>query len=129
MWLLLSGSASDQSSSTQPKATTSKKLRKKQNLPSFEPKTSTYVRRPKQKKTITETQHDEESRATAQITKGLDASNPAEEVANQPETASIEKVNENVKEDPMATDAGIMSHPPRHTQEEQGEKFIESVIA
>nr|GEX31895.1 putative reverse transcriptase domain-containing protein [Tanacetum cinerariifolium] len=41
--------------------------------------------------------HDEESGSTAQITKGLDTSNPAEEVANQPKTAAIEKVKQNFR--------------------------------
>ncbi|GJZ65062.1 hypothetical protein Tco_0621758 [Tanacetum coccineum] len=78
-------------SSNQPKAQTRKKSRKKQNPPSFEPKTFTYVRHLKAKKKVIETQHTEKSRATADITKGLDTSKPAKEVANQPETTAIKK--------------------------------------
>ncbi|GKD88139.1 hypothetical protein Tco_1363646 [Tanacetum coccineum] len=83
-------------SSIHPKAITSKKSRKKQNPNFFEPKTSTY---------------------------GLDASKPAEEVANQPKTATIKKdprhmlaaetieipVTENLMEDIVTNDVGIVS--------------------
>nr|GEU93785.1 hypothetical protein [Tanacetum cinerariifolium] len=56
-------------SSFQRKAPTGKKLRKKQNPPSSEPKTSTYVRRAKPKKTVAETQYAEDSKATVGIPK------------------------------------------------------------
>ncbi|GJT00107.1 reverse transcriptase domain, reverse transcriptase zinc-binding domain protein [Tanacetum coccineum] len=48
-------------------------------------------KRSKSKKIAAETQHAEESWATTDIPKSLDASKPAEEVASQPETAVIEK--------------------------------------
>ncbi|GKB47614.1 hypothetical protein Tco_0898367, partial [Tanacetum coccineum] len=80
----LSGTAVQ--SSTQSKAPTNKKLRKKKIPSSSEPKTSTYVRHPKQKKPVAETQHAEESWATADIIESLDASKPAKEVRSQPET-------------------------------------------
>ncbi|GKA26600.1 hypothetical protein Tco_0712709 [Tanacetum coccineum] len=76
-------------SSTQSKAPTNKKLRKKKIPSSSKPKTSTYVRHPKQKKPVAETQHTEESWATADIIESLDASKPAEEVRSQPETLSF----------------------------------------
>nr|GEW01761.1 hypothetical protein [Tanacetum cinerariifolium] len=46
---------------------------------------------------------------TDDIPKSLHAAKPTEEVANQHETAAIKKADENVEEDPMATDVGIIS--------------------
>ncbi|GKF75320.1 hypothetical protein Tco_0224764, partial [Tanacetum coccineum] len=84
------------------------------NVPtSSKPNTSTYARRPKSKKQVAETQHNEEPVATADTTKGLDASESIEEVANLPLTAATEKehetiVDENI-EDPLAIDYSIRS--------------------
>ncbi|GJV62085.1 hypothetical protein Tco_1468185 [Tanacetum coccineum] len=70
-------------------------------------------KRPKYKKQVTETQHDEEPVATTNTTKGLDASESTEEVANLPLTAATEKehetiVDENI-EDLLAIDSSIRS--------------------
>nr|GEU43242.1 hypothetical protein [Tanacetum cinerariifolium] len=88
-------------SATQSKAPTDKRSKKKKIPSSFEPKTSTFVRRSKPKKTVAETQRAEEPMATTDTTKGLDASESTEE---EHET----KVDENI-EDLLATDSGICS--------------------
>ncbi|GKA73185.1 hypothetical protein Tco_0779401 [Tanacetum coccineum] len=56
----------------------------------------TVVQRSKPKKTVTETQHDEESVATNDTTKSLEASELAEKIANQPETIDAEKVERGI---------------------------------
>ncbi|GJT54593.1 hypothetical protein Tco_0989647, partial [Tanacetum coccineum] len=116
---------------TQPKALTDKKSKKKKNLSSSKPNTSTYVRRFKQMKTVVETQHAEEPVATAETTQSLEASESADKVANWLETTAAKKIitpgvdpensrlckdlqhhaheiDENL-EDPLATDSGIQS--------------------
>nr|GEV24247.1 hypothetical protein [Tanacetum cinerariifolium] len=94
-------------STTQSKAPTNKKSKKKKIPCSFEPKTSTYIKRPKHKKPVIDTQHAKEPVATANILESLDTSNLLEEVANQPLTAAIEKADENVVEEKMYNDVGI----------------------
>ncbi|GJT39131.1 retrovirus-related pol polyprotein from transposon TNT 1-94 [Tanacetum coccineum] len=88
-------------SATQSKAPTDKRSKKKKIPSSSEPKTSTFFKRSKPKKIVVETQRAEEPVATADTTKGLDASESKEE---EHET----KVDENI-EDPLATDSGIHS--------------------
>ncbi|GJS84858.1 hypothetical protein Tco_0751399 [Tanacetum coccineum] len=70
-------------------------------LKTFEPLILSYVevnadrasdKKAKPKKSVAETQHAKDSRATVDITKSLDTSKPAEDVANEPEIAAIENV-------------------------------------
>ncbi|GJU15135.1 hypothetical protein Tco_1143101 [Tanacetum coccineum] len=75
-------------SATQSKAPTNKK---KKIISSSKPNTSTYVRCSGQKKTVTETQHAEEPVATVDTTQSLEASESAEEVANQPKPTTAKK--------------------------------------
>nr|GEV57162.1 putative reverse transcriptase domain-containing protein [Tanacetum cinerariifolium] len=75
-----------------PKVPIGKKSKKKKNLYSSKPNTSTYVRRSKQTKTVPETQHAKEPLATANTTHSLEASKLIEEVANHPESTTAKKV-------------------------------------
>ncbi|GJV15599.1 hypothetical protein Tco_1360922 [Tanacetum coccineum] len=77
---------------SQPKASTDQKLRKKKISSSSKPKTSKNVRQSKPKKTVVDTQHVEESVATVDATKSLEASKSVEELRNQPKTADAEKL-------------------------------------
>ncbi|GJY91451.1 hypothetical protein Tco_0506647 [Tanacetum coccineum] len=77
----------------QSKASTDKKSKKKRNPPSSKPKTSKIVRESSQSTQVTDTQHAEEPVTTADATKGLDASESAEEQGNQPKTVDAEKVS------------------------------------
>ncbi|GJW82748.1 retrovirus-related pol polyprotein from transposon TNT 1-94 [Tanacetum coccineum] len=56
-----------------------------------------YTRRLKSNKQVVETQHAEETVAIGDPTKGLDASESTEEVANQPSTATTEKLGIRIK--------------------------------
>ncbi|GJV96968.1 retrovirus-related pol polyprotein from transposon TNT 1-94 [Tanacetum coccineum] len=76
---------------TQPKAPTDMKIKKKQIPPSSKPKSSYKIRVILLKKQVAETQHAEETVATADATQSLVAFESAEEQANQPETAKSEK--------------------------------------
>ncbi|GJW87599.1 hypothetical protein Tco_0162939 [Tanacetum coccineum] len=85
---------------TQPKAPTDKKSKKKKNPSSSKP-TSTYVRHSKQKKPVVGLSIVEEPVATVDITISLEASKSAEDVANQPSTASIEKEHETLVDESL----------------------------
>ncbi|GJR36797.1 hypothetical protein Tco_1212481 [Tanacetum coccineum] len=86
-------------SATQSKSSTNKKCRKNKITSSFEPNTSTYIRCPNPKKTVTETQYAEEPVAITDTTQSLDASKSAEELRSQPQTNVSEKVMEEVESD------------------------------
>ncbi|GKC65625.1 hypothetical protein Tco_1098223, partial [Tanacetum coccineum] len=76
---------------TQPKALTNLKLQKKRIPPSSKPKYSYKVRVILPKKQVAETQHAEETVATADATQSLEASESAEDQVNQPKTAEVKK--------------------------------------
>ncbi|GKA87715.1 hypothetical protein Tco_0809479 [Tanacetum coccineum] len=93
------------------KAPTGKKSRKKQNPPSTEPKTSTYVRRAKPKKIVAETQHAEDSKATVSIPKSLKTSKPTKEESENilaDETVEM-PLDENLEKDEMVDDSELKS--------------------
>ncbi|GKG40935.1 hypothetical protein Tco_0470147, partial [Tanacetum coccineum] len=71
---------------TQPKAPTDMNSKKNGISPSSKPKSSYKVRVILPKKQVAETQHAEETVATADATKSLDASESAEEQVNQPKS-------------------------------------------
>ncbi|GJT28708.1 hypothetical protein Tco_0908983 [Tanacetum coccineum] len=77
---------------TQPKAPTDLKLKKKRIPPSSKPKSSYKVRVILPKKQVAETQHAEETEATADATQSLGASESAEDQVNQPKTANAKKL-------------------------------------
>nr|GEU49009.1 hypothetical protein [Tanacetum cinerariifolium] len=76
---------------TQPKALTNLKPKKKRIPHSSKPKSSKQVRDVPTKKKVTKTKAAEETVATADITKNIDASESVEESENQPQTAEFEK--------------------------------------
>ncbi|GJX19598.1 reverse transcriptase domain-containing protein [Tanacetum coccineum] len=80
----------------QSKASTDKKSKKKRKPPSSKPKTSKIVRESSPSIQVADTQHAEDPVTTVDATKGLDASELAEEKGNQPKTADAEKVLENI---------------------------------
>ncbi|GJY90432.1 hypothetical protein Tco_0505628 [Tanacetum coccineum] len=77
---------------TQPKSLTNLKLQKKRIPPSSKPKSSYKVRVILPKKQVVETQHAEETVATANATQSLEASKSAEDQVNQLKTAKVKKV-------------------------------------
>ncbi|GJR80408.1 hypothetical protein Tco_0151193 [Tanacetum coccineum] len=89
----------------QSKAITDKKSKKKINPPSSKPKTSKIVKESSPSKQVIDTQHAKELVTTADATKGLDASESAEEQENQPKTIDAEKK----EDDDEFTDSGIKS--------------------
>ncbi|GJU47050.1 hypothetical protein Tco_1204316 [Tanacetum coccineum] len=83
---------------SQPKAPTNLKAKKKRILPSSKPKSSYKARVILPKKQVAETQHAEETKATADTTQSLGASESAEDQVNQPNTIDAEKVlDQNVR--------------------------------
>ncbi|GJX17160.1 hypothetical protein Tco_0217992 [Tanacetum coccineum] len=85
---------------TQSKAPTDLKPKKKKIQPSSQPKPSYKVRVILPKTQVAETQHAEETMATADATKSLDTSESAEEQVIQPKTAEAKKVqDQNVQEE------------------------------
>ncbi|GJU50104.1 hypothetical protein Tco_1219659 [Tanacetum coccineum] len=82
----------------QPKASTDKRPKKKKNLSSSKPKTSKFVRESQPKKQVNETRHAEESVATADATKSLEASG-----------SEHKKIVKAALDDPLAIDSGIKS--------------------
>ncbi|GJW57436.1 hypothetical protein Tco_0104167 [Tanacetum coccineum] len=82
----------------QSKATADKKSKKKRNHPSSKPKTSKIVRESSSSTQVADTQHTEEPVTTADATKGLDASELAEEqlLGN----VTFEELHGNAKESP-----------------------------
>nr|GFA40079.1 hypothetical protein [Tanacetum cinerariifolium] len=76
---------------TQPKAPTDLKTKKKRIPPSSQPKSSYKVRVILPKKQVIETQHAEETVATADATQSLDASESIEEQVNQPKATEAKK--------------------------------------
>nr|GEW16066.1 hypothetical protein [Tanacetum cinerariifolium] len=76
---------------TQPKALTDLKSKKKKISPSSQPKSSYKVRVILTKTQVAETQHAEETVATADATKNLDTSESTKEQVNQPKIAEAEK--------------------------------------
>ncbi|GKB13579.1 hypothetical protein Tco_0847502 [Tanacetum coccineum] len=82
----------------QPKASTDKRPKKKKNSSSSEPKTSKFVRESQPKKQVNETRHAEESVATADDTKSLEASG-----------SEHKKIVKAALDDPLAIDSGIKS--------------------
>ncbi|GJT89647.1 hypothetical protein Tco_1078492 [Tanacetum coccineum] len=95
-------------SANEPKASTDKRSEKKKIPSSSKPKTSKFVRESKSKKQVTETQHAEESVATTDATKSLEAFGLGGELRNQPELTDVEKVHERIVED-VVKDFGITS--------------------
>ncbi|GJW92088.1 hypothetical protein Tco_0169641 [Tanacetum coccineum] len=97
----------------QPKTSTYKRSKKKKIISSSEPETSKNVRQSKSKKPVAETQYAEESVATVDATKSLEASKSAEEIKNQPKPVDAKKehvtIVEEVVEDPMVIYYGIRS--------------------
>ncbi|GJV55932.1 hypothetical protein Tco_1456937 [Tanacetum coccineum] len=85
---------------TQPKAPTDLKLKKKSIPPSSKPNSSYKVRVIHPKKQVAETQHAEETVATAEATQSQGASESAEDQVNQPSTVDATKVlDQNVQEE------------------------------
>nr|GEY30824.1 leucine-rich repeat-containing protein [Tanacetum cinerariifolium]GEY33614.1 leucine-rich repeat-containing protein [Tanacetum cinerariifolium] len=82
----------------QPKVKTDKRLRKKKTPSSYEPKASNIVMKQTSKTPATHTQLVEETKAPADATQSLEASNSVEEQEIQPQNTKAKKSIEAIKE-------------------------------